>query len=305
MVKITALLPAYNEEISIGSMVIKTKKHVDEVIVIDDGSTDATAKIAEVAGAKVIKHESNLGKGAALKTGFEAVDGADVVVTIDADGQHSPSEIPKLITPIINGETDVVNGSRYINGGEKNTPTYRRVGQSVLDIATNINGRTNITDSQSGFRAFAAHTIPVFRFHQNGFGIESEMLTDASNAGLRIEEVSVSVEYHENSHKKNPLSHGVGVLVKVLQDMQFKRPIYYFTIPGLVLIVVGLAAGLVFFGQYLGDPNMGGPSGPGKSLATTVLAGLVTITGVFIAFTGIILDSMTQMIKENMMHMNK
>ena len=298
MVNITALLPAYNEEISIGSMVIKTKRHVNEVIVIDDGSTDNTAKIAEIAGADVIRHESNMGKGAALKTGFESVKGADIIVTIDADGQHSPSEIPKLVTPIINGKADIVNGSRYVNREEKNTPKYRRVGQSVLDIATNINGRTHITDSQSGFRAFAADTIPSFRFHQKGFGIESEMIVDASNAGLKIEEVSVSVEYHENSHKKDPISHGVGVLVKVIQDMEFNRPLYYFTIPGIVLITIGLVAGLIFFGNYLG--------GGSRSLAPTVFAGLITITGVFIAFTGIILDTMTRMITENRnQNMNK
>ncbi len=298
MVKITALLPAYNEEISIGSMVIKTKKYVNEVIVVDDGSTDNTAKIAEIAGAKIIRHEFNMGKGAALKTGFESAKGADIIVTIDSDGQHSPSEIPKLVLPIVNGKADVVNGSRYIDGGEKNTPKYRRVGQSVLDIATNINGRTHITDSQSGFRAFAADTIPSFRFHQKGFGIESEMIVDASNAGLRIEEVSVSVKYGENSHKKDPISHGVGVLVKVIQDMEFKRPLYYFTIPGIVLITIGLVAGLIFFGNYLGGGN--------RSLAPTVFAGLITITGVFIAFTGIILDTMTRMITENLnRNMNK
>ena len=292
MVNIIALLPAYNAEISIGSMVLKTKKHVNEVTVIDDGSTDNTARIAELAGAKVIRHESNMGKGAALKTGFESVSGADIIVTIDADGQHSPSEIPKLVAPIINGKADIVNGSRYVNGGEKNTPKYRRAGQSVLDIATNINGRTHITDSQSGFRAFATNTVPSFRFHQKGFGIESEMIIDASNAGLKIEEVSVSVEYNENSHKKDPLSHGVSVLIKVIQDMEFNRPLYYFTIPGLILITIGLVAGLIFFGNYLGGGN--------RSLAPTVVAGLITIAGVFIAFTGIILDTMTRMITENM-----
>lgn len=298
MVNIIALLPAYNEEISIGSMVIKTKRHVNEVIVIDDGSTDNTAKIAEIAGANVIRHESNMGKGAALKTGFESAKGADIIITIDADGQHSPAEIPKLVTPIINGKADIVNGSRYVNGEEKNTPKYRRVGQSVLDIATNINGRTHITDSQSGFRAFAADTVSSFRFHQKGFGIESEMIVDASNAGLKIEEVSVSVEYHENSHKKDPLSHGVGVLVKVIQDMEFNRPLYYFTIPGVILIVIGLGAGLIFFGDYLG--------GGSRSLAPTVVASLITIAGVFIAFTGIILDTMTRMITENLnQNMNK
>jgi glycosyltransferase involved in cell wall biosynthesis len=292
MTHITAILPAYNEQVSIGSAVLSAKKHANRVIVVDDGSTDNTAYIADIAGAEVIKHLENLGKGAALKTGFEAVNGSDIIVTVDADGQHSPSQIPLLIEPIINGEADVVNGSRYLNGGEKNTPRYRRVGQSVLDIATNINGRTHITDSQSGFRAFAVHSIPAFRFRQNGFGIESEMLTEASNAGLRIKEVEIGVRYDVANNKRNPISHGVGVLIKVINDMEFNRPLYYFTMPGLILILIGLVAGLIFFGDYLG--------GGSRSLAPTVVAGLISITGVFIAFTGIILDTMTRMITYNL-----
>jgi glycosyltransferase involved in cell wall biosynthesis len=291
MTHITAILPAYNEQVSIGSIIIGTKKRVDRVIVVDDGSTDKTKEIAEIAGAEVIKHPQNMGKGAALETGFNALAETDVVVTIDADGQHNPSEIPKLVAPIVNGEADLVNGSRYINGGEKNTPKYRRVGQSVLDIATNINGRTNITDSQSGFRAFAAHIVPVFRFRQKGFGIESEMITEASKAGLRIEEVEISVRYDVANNKRNPISHGVGVLVKVIHDMEFNRPLYYFTVPGLLLIMIGLVAGLVFFGEYLGGHN--------RSLAPTVVAGLISIMGVFIAFTGIILDTLSRMIVQN------
>jgi glycosyltransferase involved in cell wall biosynthesis len=292
MTHITAILPAYNEQVSIGSTVLGAKKYANRIVVVDDGSTDNTAYIAEMAGAEVIKHLENLGKGAALKTGFNAVNSTDIIVTVDADGQHSPSQIPLLVEPIINGEADVVNGSRYLNGGEKNTPRYRRVGQSVLDIATNINGRTHITDSQSGFRAFAAHSIPAFRFRQKGFGIESEMLTEASNAGLRIKEVEIGVRYDVANNKRNPISHGVGVLIKVINDMEFNRPLYYFTMPGLILILIGLVAGLVFFGDYLG--------GGSRSLAPTVVAGLICITGVFISFTGIILDTMTRMITYNL-----
>ena len=113
-------------------MVLKTKMYVDRVIVVDDGSTDKTAEIAVLAGAEIIKHKTNMGKGKALKTGFEAAKGAEIIVTLDADGQHKTSDIPKLLKPIIDGEADIVNGSRYIDGDEKNTPSYRRVGQNCL-----------------------------------------------------------------------------------------------------------------------------------------------------------------------------
>lgn len=125
---ITAILPAYNEEVSIGSVVLRTRKFVDRVVVIDDGSSDRTSEVAALAGAVVLRHAKNQGKGAALKTGFEAMNGDAVIVTIDSDGQHDPADIPRLVDPILRGEADMVNGSRYLNGNKKDTPLYRRVG---------------------------------------------------------------------------------------------------------------------------------------------------------------------------------
>ena len=287
--KTIAIIPAYNEEIGIGSITLNVQRYVDHVLVVDDGSSDSTADIAELAGAEVIRHHQNQGKGAALRTGFSRVDGYDAVVTIDADGQHNPHEIPKLLEPIIKGEADLVNGSRYVEGGEKNTPKYRRVGQSVLDIATNMNGKINVTDSQSGFRAFSANTIHAFRFNLSGFGIESEMLVDASNAGFRIEEVQIGVRYDTDT-KRNPIKHGVSVLVQIIQDMEFNRPLYYFTIPGVVLIILALTSGLIFFGDYLG--------GRSETLGPTIVAALIGFAGIFIAFTGIILDTISRMLKQ-------
>ena len=290
MTKITAVMPAYNEEVSLGSIVLTTKKYVDNIIVVDDGSTDKTVEIAALAGAEVISHPSNKGKGAALKTGFEAARTSEIIITIDSDGQHNPEEIPKLVSPIINGEADVVNGSRYINGNKKDTPSYRRVGQTVLDKATNLNSGLDITDSQSGFRAFARHAVPAFRFSCSDFGIESEMLMDASNAGLRIKEVEISVRYDVDGSTKNPVTHGVGVLMRVINDLEFQRPLYYFTLPGSIIIIVGVVLGLLFFGDYLG--------GGSRSLLPTILAIMMTLVGGFLAFTGIILDSMSRMINK-------
>lgn len=291
---ITAIVPAYNEELTIGSVVISTSEFVDRVIVVDDGSTDHTSEIAEKAGAEVIKHSENIGKGAALKTGFNAISRTDIVVTVDGDGQHNPREIPLLIKPIEDGEADLVNGSRYLEKKSKGTPAYRRLGQAVLDKTTNINSGLKITDSQSGFRSFAAYTIPAFRFSKTGFSIESEMLMDAASSNSKIMEVQVGVSYSSSNkngkiHTKNPVSHGFGVLVKLLQDMEFRRPLYYFTIPGLVLIFIGLGLGLYFFGKYL-DGNM-------FTLMPTIMASMIGLGGIFIAFTGVILHSVAGMIR--------
>jgi glycosyltransferase involved in cell wall biosynthesis len=297
MAKITAILPAYNEELCISSVILCSKKYVDKVIVVDDGSTDNTAKIAKLAGARVISHSSNKGKGAALKTGFEAVKESEIIVTLDSDGQHNPKEIPKLINPIINGEADIVNGSRYINGNKKDTPSYRRIGQSILDKITNLGSGLNSTDSQSGFRAFARYTLPAFRFSCTDFGIESEMLTDASNVGLRVKEVEIGVRYDTDSSTKNPINHGVGVLIKVINDLQFQRPLFYFALPGTIVTLAGIILCLMFFGNYMSS-NIAGNIAPSASygLAPTILAIMMTLIGGFLVLTGILLDSMGKMI---------
>ena len=286
---VIAILPAFNEEISIGSMVLHAREHAERVIVVDDGSSDRTAEIARFAGAEVIRHPKNMGKGAALKTGFDLAEqnGAKVIVTMDTDGQHDPEEIPKLVAPILQGEADMVNGSRYMNGKDRNTPFYRRIGQNVLDKATNLNCGFHITDTQSGFRAFDKNALHVFGFKSNGLAIESEMLMDASNAGLKIKEVEIGVRYDVDCSSENPVSHGIKVLVKVLEDMELNRPLYYFTLPGMVLSVLGLIMGLAFLQDfYHGQSLRFGP---------TLLMIILTLVGLFLAFTGIILHSMARL----------
>ncbi len=293
---ITAIIPAYNEEKTIGSVVLGTMQHVSRVIVVDDGSSDKTSEIASLAGAQVITHPSNQGKGAALKTGFQSVNDADIIVTLDSDGQHEPAEIPRLVEPIVNGEADLVNGSRYLEGKGEDTPTYRKVGQNVLDAATNISGKLHVTDSQSGFRAFASKTLPVFHFHSSGYTIESEMLIDAANAGLRIKEIQINAIYgEEGHHKANPVKHGVGVLLRIIREMEYNRPLFYFGLPGGVMVLVGTVLSLLFFSEYITDRS--------PSLLPTAMAALLTIFGSFIAFTGLILHSISRMIKREMNHL--
>ncbi|MGI6483755.1 MAG: glycosyltransferase family 2 protein [Methanobacterium sp.] len=293
---ITAIIPAYNEEKTIGSVVLGTLEHVSKVIVVDDGSSDKTSQIARLAGAEVLVHPVNKGKGAALKTGFKAVEDAKIIVTLDSDGQHDSGLIPKLIQPIQDDEADLVNGSRYLHGKDDDTPSYRRVGQNVLDAATNFSGDLKITDSQSGFRAFAGHTIPVFGFHSSGYTIESEMLIDAANAGLRIKEVEIEAIYGEDGHhKSNPVKHGVGVLLQIIRDMEYNRPLYYFGAPGAVMVLIGMVLSIIFFSEYITDRS--------PSLLPTAMAALLTIFGSFIAFTGLILHSISRMIKREMNNM--
>lgn len=290
--KITVILPAFNEEVSIGSVILITKQYVDSVIVVDDGSSDRTAALAEKAGAEVIIHETNKGKGGALRTGFAAASrlGADVIVTMDSDGQHNPSDIPSLVAPVLSGEADIVNGSRYLNGRSTDTPAYRRVGQSVLDKATNMNAGVSVTDSQSGFRAFAASTANVFRFRANGMDIESEMLADAGKAGLRIKEVEIEVRYDVDCSTENPIKHGLNVLYKILIDMEFNKPLYYFTVPGLAIGAGGMYMALDFLHAFY--------RGGSLNFGPTMLMILLVMVGMFMAFTGIMLHSMAGLMRE-------
>ena len=218
MANIVAIIPAYNEEKALAEVIPKTLQYVDKVIIVNDGSSDKTVEVAMEAGAEVITHSTNLGKGEALKSGFKAIRDDSIIITIDGDGQHNPDEIPKLIKPILEDGADLVNGSRYMDGPEENTPAYRRVGQKVLDIATNLSAGIHVTDSQSGFRAFSSRAKDVFRFKDTGFGIESEMLVDAAEAGLKIVEVPITVRYDVDGSTKDPITHGVGVLLQIIKD---------------------------------------------------------------------------------------
>jgi glycosyltransferase involved in cell wall biosynthesis len=290
--KITVFLPAYNEEVSIGSIVLLTRLYYDNVLVIDDGSSDRTAEVARLAGAQVISHEKNKGKGEALKTGFKAASklGADIIVTMDSDGQHNPADISKLVDPIIRGEADMVNGSRYLNGLDENTPFYRRIGQMVLDRFTNINSGLNITDSQSGFRAFDALTKGAFRFNSQGMAIESEMLADAGKAGLRIKEVEIGVRYDVNGSTLNPLKHGLGVLVRIIRDIEFNKPLYCFTLPGVILALGGLYMGVSFLQIFA--------TGGSLYFGPTMLMVLLIVVGTFMTLTGILLHSISILLRE-------
>ncbi len=165
---------------------MRASQYADQVVVLDDGSTDKTAEVARFVGAHVLVHDANMGKGAALRDLFQYAtqSGVDIIVIIDGGGQHNPDDNPKLVDPLLRDEADVVNGSRYLSGEATDTPSYRRFGQVVLDrvVHWGLNVDTTITDTQSGFRPFSIKTAPFFKFNSEKLTIDSEMLMDAANA---------------------------------------------------------------------------------------------------------------------------
>ncbi len=287
-----AAMPAYNEERSIAKMVLGAKKHVDTVVVVDDGSSDATAEIAEALSAHVVRHNKNQGYGGAIRSCFETARqlGAEKMVIIDSDGQHDPAEIPKLLEPLNDG-IDIVIGSRFCDGIGQNIPAYRKVGMKVLDTATNFAGGISVSDSQSGFRAYGKRAIESIRITGDGMSAGSEILLQIKDKDLRFGEVPINCSYDvERASTQGPVKHGVGVLLTLLHDMELRRPLYYFTIPGMVLAAVGIGMGLDFLRTfYLGGSLAFGP---------TLLMILLTVIGSFMALTGILLHSMSRMIRE-------
>lgn len=220
--KIIAVIPAYNEEKNIMKVIKETKKYVNLIIVGDDGSNDATAKVATAMGAIVIRNRINQGKGYTLRRLFIAAlkMGADIVVTLDADGQHDPKYIPKLIELINKNGADIVIGSRFINKKSINKiPAYRRIGLNLINIINKLFFK-NIQDTQSGYRAYSRKAIEILvkNMRERGYGTETEQLYLAKKYRLNIVEVPITIIYNvKKPNKKNPLSHGIEIMLVTLK----------------------------------------------------------------------------------------
>ncbi|HEY1011083.1 MAG TPA: glycosyltransferase family 2 protein [Herpetosiphonaceae bacterium] len=283
-----ALIPAYNEERFIGSLVIAVQSYVDLVIVVDDGSSDRTAEIARKAGATVIQHPVNRGKAAAVNTGFAYVRRLKpaAMVMLDGDGQHCADDIPTVLTPVRGDEADVVVGSRFL-AIKSEIPAYRQVGQHGLTMVTNLASGVRISDSQSGFRAFSARALEQLTFSQGGFSIESEMQFLIREHRLKVVEVPIKVIYAERA-KRNPFRHGMQVINGVMRLVGQTRPLLYFGLSGLVIFMLGALLGLHIVNIYAQTHTLA----VGYGLITVMLC----VVGMLLFFAGVMLHSTRAMI---------
>jgi glycosyltransferase involved in cell wall biosynthesis len=244
-------VPAFNEEAMIARVVLEAQRYADAVVVCDDGSTDLTAEIAERLGAEVIRHERNFGYGVAVRSLFRRARelNADVLVTLDGDGQHNPHEIPGVVRAVVEGGADIAIGSRFVEGHwARVMPWYRRAGVRLITDLTNNVAKNGVRDAQSGFRAYGRRALEMLDLTENGMGASVEILLEAKRHGLRVKEVPASCHYNSElkGSTRNPVRHGLDVFMAIVRRVVEERPLVYLGVPGILCLIVG-----VFFGSWL------------------------------------------------------
>ena len=278
---VLAAIPAFNEGPTIGSVVLRAKQYAEEVVVVDDGSTDDTAEIAALAGAHVIQHARNLGKGTAIRSAwlFARERHPEVLVLLDGDHQHNPKDIPRVVEPILTGEADVVLGVRW--GKTSGMPLYRRIGKRALDYATAAATKNGmLTDSQCGFRVFSSRALSVIEPTDSGLSIESQMLLEAQERNLRIHEVNIDARYDIDGSTLTPGKHGTSVLGRIVTLVSEKRPLFFFGVSGAVLLLIAAALGVFLLQIYYSTRAFA----IGYAFIV-VLFGIVGIVSIFIGIT--------------------
>lgn len=215
--RIIVVLPAYNESTRIGAILAQLHDAPYQIVVADDGSKDANLKtqLAGVPKVTVVRHRINLGKGAALRTGCDAALrlGADIIVVMDADGQHQPADIPRFVAPLSEGSADIVYGARQIG---KEMPLASFLGNKFFTVAINLLFHVFINDTQGGFRAFTADAYRKMRWDADDYSVETEMIVRAAKQNLRYREASIATIYHDKYKGTTPLD-GIPILLQILK----------------------------------------------------------------------------------------
>ncbi len=220
---VCVVVPAFNEERTIQHVIGELREAgLRRVVVIDDGSQDATALLAALAGAEVVRHVLNRGLGAALGTGIHAalVRGAEVIVTCDADGQHAATDVRRALEPVMNGDADVVLGSRLLGAGHM--PWQRRVANRIANVCTRALCGMWTTDSQSGLRVFSRKAAERLELECDGMEVSSVIAGEIARHGLRCVEVPIRSIYTEYSLSKGQ-SFRVGL--RTLRKLLLKKAI--------------------------------------------------------------------------------
>ena len=290
--KIIIGIPAFNEEKNIAPIITKLRNISDTIVVCNDGSSDLTSEIAERMGAVVINHEKNLGYGGAIRSIFlkaKELDG-DVLVTFDADGQHRIEDIENVITPIVEKKADLVIGSRFLDESEKEVPQYRKVGIKIITKITNASIKEQITDSQSGFRAYSKKVVDELNPSELGMGISTEILIKASTKNFKITEVPIKILYAGDTSTHNPISHGSSVILSTIKYTSIEHPLKFYGIPSIIFFMIGISF-TYLSAQYYADVGR-------LSTNLTIVAAGTILIAVVLLITSILLYTLVSVVRE-------
>lgn len=283
-----ALIPAYNEEATITDVIQHTKPFVDKILVINDGSTDATKQISIQAGAKVIDNIVNRGLGQTMKRGYEEalrLD-ADIVVQLDADGQYLANEIPLLIQPILDNEADLVLGSRLENIQYK-MPIFKKIGNKAFSSVLRMLTGADVSDGQTGFRAMRREVLET-AMPDNKYTYTQEMIIKTAKEGWRIRSVPITFVKRADGESRlisHPFSYAWRSWVIITRTLRDYHPLTFFGMPGLLLIFAGLILGAALVYKFA----ITGAIGRTPSI---ILTALLVMVGVQLVFMGLMADMM-------------
>ena len=326
--KLIIIIPAYNEEASIGSVIKripdltfkksesknllekaspKTNISETEVIVIDDGSNDNTGKIAKENGAIVVSHVGNKGVGKAFRTGIEVAlkRKADIIVNIDADGQFNPEDIPKLITPILNKESDFVTATRFKNGNLiGKMPFIKKLGNKAFTKLTSLLTGQRFTDTQCGFRAYSREA--ALRLNLYGkFTYTQEVFLDLANKEMKIMEIPLYVkakrDHGESKVVKSVPKYVFQAMTIIIRSIRDYKPLAFFGTIGMFSLILGLISGGFMIVRYI----LTGRTSPFQSLLIVAVG--LTVLGVLLIILALIADMLDRQrrIQEDLLYLRK
>lgn len=284
-----AIIPAYNEQDTIEKVIHQTQKFVDKIIVINDGSTDSTKKVAENAGAKVVDNIVNRGLGETMKRGYKEAlaEGADVIVQLDADGQYLAKEIPLLIQPILCNEADLVLGSRLENI-QYEMPALKKFGNKSFSLVLRMLTGKDVKDGQTGFRAMRREVLET-AMPENKYTYTQEMIIRSAEEGWRIKSVPITFVERESGKSRlisHPLSYAMRSWLIIIRTMRDYHPLAFFGIPGLLLILTGLILGISLIYKFTTTGAVG------QRVPIVIFTALLIIAGIQFIFMGLMADMM-------------
>lgn len=295
-------IPVYNEADTIRDVVTECLQYTDQVVVVDDGSSDGTPDIASEAGATVIRHRTNKGYGGALKTGFQEAyrRSATSLVVLDGDGQHDPSDIPEMVETLQSERLDIVVGNRFGDSVDTEIPVYRLLGLKIVNGLTNLSlgivrGEEWIRDTQSGFRVYGERAIETLARDaslSDGMAASTDILYHVHSKNYAIGQVGTEIDYGvDEASSRQPVAHGLVLVSNILKKVESQRPMTLLGIPGLGVVLLGFLIGMGALSNFYATETL--PLFPTLFSATLILVGTVA------CFTSVILHSMNVLLQKS------